>query len=198
MTPQNDLEQTPAAPRFDAAETDTAQPVVPLAEVRAHSAGLWPRLRGATLRRSWPVALVVASLAAGVVGGMTGLVRQRQPAQESVTIQPAPTPDAVAPASQPARDDLDARPRAARVETTPRRARQPERPPVADATPDAAQVLALFGDARDDDDKRERKDKKKERKHRGRDDDDEDFKPRAKDAKRARARLFDVINDHDH
>jgi hypothetical protein len=139
-------------------------------------------------------------LAASVVVGMTAFVRHRQSAQEATVTQPAPAPPspAVTDASQSARNDTAARPRVERVEVAPRRARQPERPPVADATPDAMQVLALFGDGRDDDRGRDKDRKaKKEHKH-GRDgDDEEDFKPRNKDSKRKQPRLVDVITDND-
>jgi ketosteroid isomerase-like protein len=80
-----DAERTMATPHFDAAAVRQARPAVPLAEIRA--------------RRTWPVALIVlavlAGLAGGVIGGVlsTGFFRSdsSQPAAQQVSEQPVAT-----------------------------------------------------------------------------------------------------------
>ncbi|MBD0326107.1 MAG: nuclear transport factor 2 family protein [Pyrinomonadaceae bacterium] len=80
-----DAERTVATPHFDAAAVRQARPAVPLAEIRA--------------RRTWPVALIVlavlAGLAGGVIGGIlsTGYLRRdnSQPAVQQAAEQASAT-----------------------------------------------------------------------------------------------------------
>ncbi len=82
-----DAERTVATPHFDAAAMRQARPAVPLAEIRA--------------RRTWPVAMmllmVLAGIAGGVIGGIisTGYLR-RETAHTAVSQEIQPTNDRAA------------------------------------------------------------------------------------------------------
>jgi ketosteroid isomerase-like protein len=99
-----DAERTVATPHFDAAAVKQARPAVPLAQIRAS--------------RTWPVALIVlavlAGLAGGVVGGIlsTGYLRPNnsQPAAQQVSEQAVATATddaADKPAAVPTVSELD-------------------------------------------------------------------------------------------
>ena len=89
---QTDAEATLVSPRFDATEAQTAQPVVPLAEVKSR-------------QRSWPLLLISAFLGGAVsVAGLYLYQRQHaqtppQPGQQVLTPAPAETAQV---AAQPA------------------------------------------------------------------------------------------------
>lgn len=110
-----DPDETLVTPRFDRDEAETARPVVPLAVVsgEAETYAVSPDYAAAmpdARRRSWPLALVLASALAGVVLGGAGLYfyqkrgQVKPPAAEASAapetteqaIAPAPTPDVTA------------------------------------------------------------------------------------------------------
>ena len=94
---QADEEETLVAPRFDDEETIVARRVVPLGEVgqaepvatpTATVASAYPPERPSA-RRSWPLALVIASALAGAVLGGTGLYFYQSRASSHANNQPA-------------------------------------------------------------------------------------------------------------
>ncbi len=214
MTPQNDLDETLDTPRFDAAEAQAARPVEPLAQERPDGRAGFGRLFNdarRTLRHSWPLALVVSLLTAGVVVGATVLINKRQPTQSATTAQQVNAPATTATnTTQPETSASVAPATRARTErrevVTPRRAQpaapQAEQPAAEDIGLVVEDFSRLGRDAergQDRDDKRaDRKERK--RKHRGRDgDDDEDIADQSrkkKDGKHGGAILLDVIRDH--
>lgn len=122
-----DPDETLVTPRFDRDEAETARPVVPLAVVsgEAETYAVSPDYAAAmpdARRRSWPLALVLASALAGVVLGGAGLYfyqkrgQVKPPAAEALattetteqTIAPAPTPDVTAGLSAEPPEEVEA------------------------------------------------------------------------------------------
>jgi hypothetical protein len=79
LSAQVDADATLVTPRFDAAEAQEAQPVVPLAEVRA-------------ARRTWPLLLLSALLGGAV--SIAGLYLYQRPRNPSLNTQTQTTPAA--------------------------------------------------------------------------------------------------------
>jgi hypothetical protein len=215
MTPQNDLEKTLVAPRFDAAEAETARPVEPLSEVQTphgtNARRFWYEQRR-LLRRAWPLALIACLLSAGLVVGATALIRHRQHAQQALTPQPTPAPLAL-PTNQPAHVASSAPAPVHTERTEPASRTERSEPPTthksAPAAPSAlervaasvAEMARTDRDAPDDARDSDRSEHKKAHKHGKRGDDDEDGASRPHDKKHGRrggARLFDVITGPDH
>ena len=122
---EDESDATLASPRFDAADTRHAHPVVPLDAVRARPYGAKARTTLRSLQRSWPLtALVVALLAVVAVGGGLAIHRAHR------------TPDAPAssPASPPASSD------AAPVQQSDAQAHPDAAPTAATATHEGAQA----------------------------------------------------------
>jgi hypothetical protein len=204
MTPQNDLDKTLVPPRFDAVETETARPVEPLAEVhtgrRAHLSDFLHTQRRA-FSRSWPLALALCLLTAGVVVGTTALLHSRgaQPTAAQPLNPPPPTAAATRPINQPPNNS--APPRELRA--------VPSAPAPHVARPEAPRPTLVYDDAdaararRDEMEERDadKHERKHEHKHKGHDGDEDEgglLVPREKKQgkKGDGARLVDVIVDH--
>ncbi|MFL6209715.1 MAG: hypothetical protein ACJ74W_12735 [Pyrinomonadaceae bacterium] len=191
MTPQNDLDETPVPPRFDAVETETARPVEPLTEVhmgrRARLSDFLHTQRRA-FSRSWPLALALCLLTAGVVVGTTALLYSR-----------AAQPAAPQPMTQPPNNSAPARAQQAVPSAPALRVARPEapRPAIAYGSTDAARVRRDELDERDAD-KHERKQAHKHKGHDGDADEGGLLVPgeKKKGKKGDGARLVDVIIDH--
>ena len=101
----SDEEATLVSPRFDDEETLVARPVVPLAEspAEAHAPAATAPRRTFAPRRSWPLALMLASvLIGGVLGGAGLYLFQRQSQDgDSPTAPQAETQTETQPEAQP-------------------------------------------------------------------------------------------------
>ena len=198
---REDPEATLVAPRFDAEEARRAEPVVPLAETRAHAPNVNARAvtrRGP--RRSWPTALLAVVMLAVVAAGAvvaTKVMRRPLPDANAQTEAVPPQAEVAPPETAEATRPQEASPAAhsARGEAS---AKRPSRTPRGRET-EAGMILApneiLRGDDEDSDDEDdERRDRAKERRReRGDDEAEKEMRKALKRAKGKAPRLVGVL-----
>lgn len=212
-TPANG-EPTLVAPRFDESEARTANPVVPLSEVReprfAAARAALRNWRGPAFNRSWPLVLLLFGvLAAGAVGAAVyrqqrdaRLASEPQPAPEEATDARAADSNARSTPAQPVANGATRERRGARRAETQRPAREDASGGGGDEAALAGMALADFVGGAGDEEKGDGKERKRKRRggKRGGDDGDDDGREGRASGRgkfsRGGAKLIDVIR-HD-